>query len=883
MAMAPRTAPARQNLPLESDSFIGRERDLSDLLRLLEADRVITLCGVRGIGKTRLALRVAAHATGSFTDGVWLADMAGTATGHEVAARVAAAVGVTEEAGRPLEETLRDALRARRVLLLLDDCGHVAGPVARLGASLVESCPEVSLLVTSEEPVRIPGEAIWRVPPLALPGPDADSDARSSEAVRLFLERGREARPDLSPTPAAVAAAAAVCRAVGGIPLAVELTAAWLRRNTPEEVAAQVTACLREHTGAAPVPRRGRPRPVASREAVLRTLLDHVHGLLGEQERVLLRRLSVFCDWDLESAERVCPGGPVEEGAVLDLVSSLVDRSLIALTAELQERVRYRLPGAVRAYAAERLAESGEQDRVRLRHRDHMLAAAEELGAAAVAGRLVPWAERFGGWQRVAIEYDNVRAALHWTARRGDTGVGLRFCAALRAYWVTGYHFTEGAVWSGAFLGGCAPGERSRGGPGPDGEGGAEGTAGADGTARADGGDGAAPQEPGRLAPGPASGKDAAEHTGEDSWARARALLCRAELEWARGGDGSARRLAEEGLDLCRAGGDTAAAAMGLNLLALLDVRAGDRASADVRLSEALVLARSTGDLWNEALALSGQGAVAAHRGDFTTADARYSAALMILRGMDHRWGVGVVLIGQATAAERQGDVAAADRCYRESLDIQRDIGAAPELARCLYGVGRVARVLGSSAQAYDYLSEGLVLSQGTGQRAGVAVGLASIARVAAADGEVAEACRLAGAAAALRERAAPHLPVRSWARVAEELGVDAAASAAWWHEGRRTDPSAAAALALRVAETGRLPRPRTPPRETVPERKDLTRRELEVARLVSRGLGNRDIAVKLFITPATVARHVANINRKLGFHSRKQIAAWVGDARPRR
>ncbi|MDA2812066.1 LuxR C-terminal-related transcriptional regulator [Nocardiopsis sp. RSe5-2] len=849
MAMAPRTAPARQNLPLESDSFIGRERDLSDLLRLLEADRVVTLCGVGGIGKTRLALRVAAHATGSFADGVWLAEMAGLATAHEVAARVAAAVGVTEEAGRPLEDTLRDALRSRRVLLLLDGCGHVAGPVARLGASLVESCPEVSLLITSEEPVRIPGEAIWRVPPLALPCPDGESDVRGSEAVRLFLERGREARPDLSADPRTVAAAAAVCRAVGGIPLAVELTAAWLRRLSPDEVAAQVTACLRDQTGAAPAPRRGRPRPFASREAVLRALLDHVHGLLCEQERVLLRRLSVFGDWDLESAERVCPGGPVEEGAVLDLVSSLVDRGLIALTAELQERVRYRLPGAVHRYAAELLEASGERDRVLLRHRDHMLAAVEDLGSAAVAGRLMPWAERFGRWRRVSIEYDNVRAALRWTARRGDTEAGLRFCAGLRAYWVTGYHFTEGVQWSGCFLNG------------PDHHG-----TDRDGT-HADGTPSGAPVPPGR-APDP---------KGEGGGARARALLCRAELEWARGGTGTARRLAEEGLARCRADDDAATVAMGLNLLALLDLQAGDRAAAEARLSEALALARSAGDLWNEALAMSGQGALAAHRGDLAAADSRYSAALMILRGMDHRWGVGVVLIGQATAAERQGDLAAADRCYRESLDVQRDIGAAPELARCLYGVGRVARALGSAAQAYDYLSEGLVLSQSTGQREGVAVGLASIARVAAGDGDVAEACRLAGAGAALRERTSPGRPVRSWARTAEELGVDAAAMAAWWHEGRRMDPGAAAALALRVAETGRLPRPRTPRREEVPERRDLTARELEVARLVSRGLGNRDIAVKLFIAPATVARHVANINRKLGFHSRRQIAAWVG------
>ena len=835
MAMAPRTAPARQNLPQESDSFIGRERDLGDLLRLLAADRVVTLCGVGGVGKTRLALRVAAHATAAFRDGVWLAEMAGVSTPHEIAARVAAAVGVTEETGRPLAETLRDALRTRRVLLILDDCTRAAADVAELGAALTGACPEVTLLITAGAPLGLPGEAVWHVPPLALPG--EEGDPREAEAVRLFLDRARTADPDFSADPESVASATRICRLLDGVPLALELVAAWLRRMPVRRAEALLAEAL--HPSGAPPPgpreepphmrraepprpREAEPARPAPRARLLRAALEQSHALLGEEERVLLRRLSVFADWTLESAERVCPDPALPEDAVLDLVSSLAERSLIALTREFQGRVRYRLPGVVRAFAAERLAAAGEEEAVRLRHRDHMLRITEEMGASSVAGRLMPWAERFAQWLLASVEYDDIRAALHWTAGRRDTEEGLRFCAALRPYWGTGYHFTEGMGWTERFL--AMPGGSAA--------------------------------------------------------VRARASVSAAELSWARGDLDSARHHGRTALSLAEEVGDESAEAAALNILALAALRSGTAEEAAGRLERTLALARRTGDLWNEAIALSTQGALAARHGDFAEADALYNAALMILRGMDHRWGVGVSLLGQATAAERQNDIAVADRCYRESLDIQRDIGAAPELARCLFGVGRVAHAFGATSQAYDYLAEGLLLSQSTGQRAGVAVGLASIARVAAGAGEVRGGCILAGAAAALRERAEPGRAPRPLAVKGEELGIDSETLSSLLREGRRLPVDEAVALALRITETGRLPRQRQPERKGPrPTRRALTPREREIARLVARGMGNREISERLYITPATVARHVANINRKLGFHSRKQIAAWIAKA----
>ncbi|WP_338022652.1 ATP-binding protein [Allosalinactinospora lopnorensis] len=351
--MAPQTAPARQNLPLEPTSFIGRGRDLSDLLRLLGSDRLITLCGVSGVGKTRLALRVAAQAIASFPDGVWLAELADVSTREEIVSRIAAAVGIAEEADRDLSGTLFDALRGRHLLLVLDGCDAVIGEVAALGRALLDACPSTSLLLTSEEPARISGEAIWRVPPLSLPSRQGDPALADSEAVRLFIERSQG--PGSTVCPHQLRTITDICRRLDGIPLCIELAAAWMRFRSPDEIADLLTARFPQLTD--------QERGVPTRRRILHAVLDWSNSLLSDSEQTLLRRLSVFCDWDLELAERICSDEELPEAEILDAASALVDRSLVTLTGEYQGRVRYRLPRAVRRYAAEHLAASGEEER----------------------------------------------------------------------------------------------------------------------------------------------------------------------------------------------------------------------------------------------------------------------------------------------------------------------------------------------------------------------------------------------------------------------------------------------------------------------------------------------------------------------------------------
>ncbi|MFW6639391.1 LuxR C-terminal-related transcriptional regulator [Nocardiopsis algeriensis] len=829
--MASLTAPARHNLPRPGTGFVGREQDLSSLLRLLESSRSVTLCGTEGIGKSRLALRVAEHSTVSFPDGVWYADLSEARTSLEVFVRIARAVGVVEEPGQPLEATVIEALRDRRLLLVLDSCAYSAPEVAGVGNAILSACPAASVLITSVEPLRLSGGTVWRMTPLALPVAARNApppDPGDSEAVRLLLERARARDPRFSVPQGELETAAVLCDLAGGVPLGIELLGA----SAPETGMEELAEGLRGHL-ASPRFRPG-PGQALPRSEVLPVVLDFVHGLLGEAEQVLLRRLSVFWDWDLELAEQVCTDGALPESKVLDLLTSLLDRSLITVAGEFEGRVRYRFPGAVRRFAAERLADAGEVETFRQRLLDRMLDLVEDLGRKLESGRAMPWSERDAGRQRVTTEYDTLRSLLRWTHEHGRAEPGLRLCTSLVGYWVSCHSCSEGAYLMDLLMG-LEDAERS------------------------------------------------------PSWARA--LVGRAQLARMLRDHGTALEAGEEGLRLCRESDDEKSVRAALNLLALVEVRERVPDQAAVRVEEALRLSRESGDVWGEAIALGTRGALAAQQGDHTTADHHYDAALSLLRGIDHRWGVGVTLLGQARAAETGGDLVTADRCYREALDTQRLIAVASDEACCLAGIGRVAHAQGRTAQALDHLSEGMLMSHESGQRAEAARALVSIARLVFDSGAAASACRLAGAAARVREQLGLPVPAAPWPFSGS--GTRRRRNMArWWKEGRALSLAEAVREAEKAAEecrrrparraqggSGRRPRPAAGPAlspETTSPQDGLTRRELEVARLVSGGKSNPEIARALFITPSTAARHIANINRKMGFNSRTQIAAWV-------
>ncbi|HEX6472968.1 MAG TPA: LuxR C-terminal-related transcriptional regulator [Streptosporangiaceae bacterium] len=865
------------NLPAEPNDFIGRERDLAELRQLLGATRAVTLCGPGGIGKTRLALRVAATLADGCPDGVWFAGLgelapaerAGNGNGagpDPVVRRVTAALGITDEPGRPLDETLATALRGRDMLLVLDNCEHLIDACARFCQILLADCPRVRILATSREPLRVRGENVWRVPPLATPAavpvvpavPAAPTAATPSvpasggaeelsrsEAVRLFVARASSARPSFTLADDNAAAVADLCRALDGVPLAIELAAARTRVLSVEEITRRLRDRFRLLSAG--------DRTAPARQRTLRGTIDWSHDLLDEPERVLFRRLSIFAgQWTLDQAERVCADEPPDDlpdagprgetGAdtggrrlaaddVLDLLTALVDKSLVVVGAEVEGETRFRMLDSIRAYAGDRLADARETEDLGRRHRDVVLAAAEDDAEVALAERPASWAVRVGLFLRYDTELDNVRAALAWSYEHGEVEAGLRLCTALRTYCIPRGYFAECEHWTDRFLASAPAGVR----------------------------------------PG----------------VRGAALVGRAQLAVGRREFGKAARCAAEGLPLCRDAGDTVMTAAALDLLGQTDLRAGRPDEAAARFDEAIEIAHAGGDRWNEGLALISRGALLALGGRLRDAQQSYEAGLRLMREVDQLWGAGRALIGLGQLAQVRGDGAAAIAYYEEALPGLRMIDAGPEIARCLSGIGRVAIDQGDVGRARQALAGSLLRSRDHGMRLGVARGLEAFAELMVMEGAPAAAVRLGGAAAALRE-AIGQSPIagarqeRMLAPIRKELGDHVVAQL--WGEGRDMSPDAAVSLALArpaVAPDGPsgvsgTSGPVTPP-------STLTRREREIAALIARGLSNKGIADELVISPATVARHVTNILTKLGFGSRAQIAAWAvrQDGRP--
>ncbi|WP_405141052.1 ATP-binding protein [Sphaerisporangium sp. NBC_01403] len=351
---------------------------MDELAQLLAVTRVVTLCGVGGIGKTRLALRVGTEIAGRFPGGVRLVELGDAVLPQEIAARVAAVLGVSPEGSRSLEDTVVEAIGDRRVLLVLDGCDPLLEDCARLCGRMLSACPEAKVLATSRRPMGLARETAWRVPPLTLPEEGDDrriGDPASCEAVRLFHARAAVARPGFPATRAGLAGVASLVRRLDGIPLAIELVAAMTCRLTVEQAAAGVSGHFRQMS---PPVREG----ALARHRVLAATIDWSYHLLSDPEKALLRRVTVFRDgWTSRMAEQVCAGSGLWTEDMLPHTRGLIARSLVVLDGEMAGEARYRLLRPIRDYAAERLSSSGEEDRFRRRHRDYVHQVAFQVGA----------------------------------------------------------------------------------------------------------------------------------------------------------------------------------------------------------------------------------------------------------------------------------------------------------------------------------------------------------------------------------------------------------------------------------------------------------------------------------------------------------------------
>jgi predicted ATPase len=442
---------AHGNLGEEPNSFIGRERELDEMRKLAASARALTLCGAGGIGKTRLAVRVLAELADDFPDGVWFVELADLRQPDLVVSRISSVIGVAEEPGRPLLDTLADALRPRRVLLGLDNCEQLIEACARVCQRLLASAPGLRVIATSREPLRVAAETVWQVPPLSLPAAEDTSDAAvyleepaGSDAIRLFEDRAAAAMPGFVLTPANMASAVQICRALDGLPLAIELAATWVRVLSVEQIAARLDDRFQLLTSG--------DRTAPPRQRTLRAAIDWSHDLLTPAEQVMLRRLSVFAGWTLEMAERVCADDTLPAGEILDLLSALTDKSLVMVEAEALSQTRYRMLDTIRGYAASRLAEAGETARLHNRLRDYTVAVAERSMVVGMALVRAPWSARVDVFRRFDVDADNMGQVLSRCLADRDAETGLRICTAVRPCWIVRGLFAEGSEWLDMFL-----------------------------------------------------------------------------------------------------------------------------------------------------------------------------------------------------------------------------------------------------------------------------------------------------------------------------------------------------------------------------------------------------------------------------------------------
>ncbi len=396
------------NLPMLLSAFVGRERELAEVRGLIRTSRLVTLTGAGGSGKTRLALQAGAELIGRIADGVWLAELAPLTDGAQIAGVVAAALGIHDLSGPAVTDAVIEALAGQDSLILLDNCEHLIDAAAKFCDQVIRHCPKVRFLVTSREPLGIDGERVYRVPSLSLPDADADSveDLAGSDAVQLLAERARAHKPDFVVDELSAPHAATICRRLDGIPLALELAAARLSSMSLAQVAARLDQRFRLLTGGS--------RNAMPRQQTLQATVDWSFGLLTQQERATLTRLSAFAGgFDLEAAESVCTTASVDALDVLDLLGSLVDKSLVVAD-HSPEAVRYRLLETIRQYSAQELLRAeGEAEvlLIRDRHASYYLDLARTGGPATTGHGQGLWLHRFD------VEWDNLRAAFaHFAA-----------------------------------------------------------------------------------------------------------------------------------------------------------------------------------------------------------------------------------------------------------------------------------------------------------------------------------------------------------------------------------------------------------------------------------------------------------------------------------
>jgi len=895
------------NLPVQLTSFIARDAEMTQVRSLLAASRLVTLTGAGGVGKTRLALEVAAGLITEFPAGVWQVDLSPLTDPTLVPVMVARALGLPDQQGVATMATVTGFISAGRTLVVLDNCEHMLSACAQLAEELLRACPALVILATSREPVCAAGEATWLVPSLAVDG----------AAIELFAARAQQARPGFAITPENGAAVAEICRRLDGMPLAIELAAARLRAMAPPEIAAGLNNRFRLLTGGS--------RTAVRRQQTLRASVDWSHALLTETERVVFRRLAAFGrGFELESAEAVVAGDGLDRRQVPNELVQLVDKSLVvAEESEPQGATRYRLPETIRQYAAEKLADSGEADTVRTRHRDHYTAMAARLDQPGDDDRrqLI---------RRLEADIDNIRAAAAWSMELSDPGTALQLASSLQPLWLGRFRQLEGLALFDAAMAGqagaesVAPKVRVR--------------ALADAAVLDSWSDGprrmvlakeavALARQVGDsallgralAAAGCASGwlvgdggpyfseADVLAREARDDWTLAQILGWRAFAACNSGDPVAARSAAEEGLALAGQTGNVLTSRQCRTwLCGALNMQG------EVQLARSLIsdlVAEATVDrdrFWEcfgraqlgVTLALTGQAEQARAAGEGSIAIANdLGVAIYASPGYDclalaamaagdpkalreasqegwqrmsARPELGLVHLNNMTQADlADGDFTVARQRADQIIATATALGMKYSLLFALLTSARIAIAAGDPMRPCDDAHQALAIARDIQSQSGIIDTFECLGGLAPGAEEELKAARLLGAADALRQRTGYQrfrLHQGSYddtLRALRSAMGDAVFGQAW---------AEGAALALDDAVTYAL-RGRGVRGRPAVGWVSLTPTEREVARLIAEGLANKDIAARLFVSPRTVQSHLTHIYGKLGITSRVHLA----------
>ena len=643
---------------------------MAEVARLLLKTRLLTLTGGGGSGKTRLAMEVASQLLNGFLGGVWLVELAPLADPELVPQATASAFSVREAPGRALTETLIDYLQARHVLLVLDNCEHLIGACAQLAERLLRACPNLRILATSREPLHIAGELIWLVPGLSLPDPcrlHPSENLLQYEAVHLFIERAKAVLPDFKVSEDNAAALAQVCHRLEGMPLAIELAAARVRVLSVEQIAGRLDDGLHLLVGG--------HRTDLARHQTLKATLDWSYDLLSDKEQRSLRRLAVFAGgFFLEAAEVICAGEDIEHGEVLDLLTALIDKSLVIVDKPQGSEPRYRLLEPIRQYSAERLQSSGEETIVRKRHRDWYLALARGANSKLFGPEQPLWVER------LETEHDNLRAAIAWSLQEPDEiEPGMQLADALYLFWQLRGFFSEGRRWLETMLSRDSKATTFL-------------------RARALSGTGFMTIHMGDFAQTRVYWEQALslfQELGDNrqiGWQLTYlAYLTQQERDYSR-----ALSLAEQALSLQREAEDPWGIAGASFCLADSVYVQGDFSRASALLEEAVGITRSMGNLWGLGRRLARLGQVRQAQNDPEHAMALIQEGLTACRTAGDQWGTSMALVGLAGAASKRGDPQRA-ALLLGAVETQRNsIGAALWLVDQLEYEQNLAKVQGA-------------------------------------------------------------------------------------------------------------------------------------------------------------------------------------------